>query len=301
MRAARAIASAVGVLGTLAVITSTGQAQGAVSERHHPVSGGEASPTSDTAGVTAAQLVELAGAAALRFRSLDSAVAHGYRRLGMDFPAMGEHWVNPGVVLAGKLDPATPAMLSYISVGGVPRLGGIAYALPLDSGETAPPVPGGADMWHEHDGTLEEESTRSAHHGRATSVGGPRLVVLHVWTDVPNPAGPFVAENWSLPFARLGLIPPPLFPEGAARAASLLTGGKTYFLAVARASGDTMVVSRALDRCAEQAAVVLAHPRANRAVLTPAEVDELDTAWRSALATVAVQDAGLARRLNRRH
>ena len=101
MRAARAIASA---FGALAVLTSNGQAQAAVSNTHHGLPEREVFSTSDSAGVAGVQFVAQARVAANRFRSLDSAIADGYRRLGMDFPAMGEHWVNRSAVLAGKLD-----------------------------------------------------------------------------------------------------------------------------------------------------------------------------------------------------
>ena len=179
-----------------------------------------------------------------RFRDRRAAIVAGYRRLGADFPAMGEHWVNPGLAVSGRFDPARPAMLSYVVVGGTPRLAGVVYAVPLAPGERPPAIPDLPSRWHEHNGTVDEESLAPSHdahdahdahggHGdtaSAADVPRVRLAILHAWTETPNPAGLFATDNWSLPFVRAGLAPPASPDPLAARALALVAGGEPYDL-----------------------------------------------------------------------
>src|SRR5260370_4709861 len=64
---------------------------------------------------------------------------------------------------------------------------------------------------------------------------GERVAVLHAWVWTPNPAGPFEAQNWALPFLRAGLPAPPGAPLAAAEALALGTGGVGFFAAECRA------------------------------------------------------------------
>ena len=79
-------------------------------------------------------------------------------------------------------------------------------------------------QWHEHVGSIDEESLLldHAHLGGEADGGGPRLAVMHAWVWLPNPAGTFATDNWALPFARLGLPAPPNASR-AARAVALMT------------------------------------------------------------------------------
>jgi hypothetical protein len=63
-------------------------------------------------------LAEAAAGASARFADRRLAIAAGYRRIGTDFPAMGEHWLLTGAILHAEVDPARPTMLTYVTVDG---------------------------------------------------------------------------------------------------------------------------------------------------------------------------------------
>ena len=135
-----------------------------------------------------------------KYRDPSRALADGYRPMGPETPAMGQHWVHLGILVADRVDPAAPAILEYATVKGVPELVGIAFAVPLDSTESPPDTPLPAAFWHTHRGTLADEGLSGSHAGM--SMGrGERVAVLHAWVWLPNPAGTFEAENWLLPLA----------------------------------------------------------------------------------------------------
>lgn len=133
------------------------------------------------------------------FGELGAAIAAGYRPVGPETPTMGRHWVHPGLLLAARVDPERPAILSYATIAGRPTLVGVAYALP--SGALVPQGPAPRDAWHVHDGTVMDEAVKldhSAHAAPDTVDAG--LAVLHAWLFVPNPAGMFAPDNRNLPF-----------------------------------------------------------------------------------------------------
>jgi hypothetical protein len=234
------------------------------------------------------------------FRDRNLAIAAGYRRLGMDFPSMGEHWVSPRLVIEGKFDIARPAMLTYVVVNDHPVLTGLVYAIPLSPGESPPGAFGVSAIWHEHNGTVDEESLVPEHHATPAAALGTRLAILHAWIGVLNPGGTFSAENWALPFVRLGLAVPDRFPPGAARALSLLSGARAYFTDLAdapdTASGEIHAV---LDECATRASKVLATARANANRLDAADLAELDHAWSVTLEMVSrISGPESAKRIN---
>ncbi len=159
-------------------------------------------------GDATARMLSAAREGTMRYRSIDSAIADGFKRVGVEFPAMGEHWVNLARVLENKFDPARPSVLTYITDGGRRRLAGVAYTALLAEGELPPKSAAPQAYWHEHNGSIAEESL-PLHHaaGMATDAGpgAPRLSILHAWVWLPNPAGSFVTDNWTLPLARLGI------------------------------------------------------------------------------------------------
>lgn len=179
--------------------------------------------------------------ASARLGSREAAIRAGYRRLGPDFPGMGEHWVHPQLVVRGVLDAASPPVLSFVEVDGVPVLVGLAYALPRAPGEEPPETPFGRDAWHDHSGAVDEETLLLSHpssmHG---SGGGYRLSMVHVWTGLENPDGILAQNNWALPYFRVGLGAPAASASEAARGVSLARGGRGFYeRLIARAASLT--------------------------------------------------------------
>lgn len=174
--------------------------------------------------------------ASLAFADRRDAIRQGYRKVGPDFPGMGEHWVHPSLLVSGRLDPAHPPVLSYVDLNGEPVLVGLAFALPLRPGESPPDGPLSPDLWHDHSGDVDEEtlllnsSSSMAHPDREE----PRLSMVHVWTGVPNPAGLFAQNNWTLPFVRAGVPVPDSIHVQAARGISLSGDGATFYAALVR-------------------------------------------------------------------
>ncbi len=189
----------------------------------------------DSSDPAIAALIQRVRGATVHLRDRKAAARAGYRRVGIDFPAMGEHWVNPGLLLRRGLDFDKPSILTYTMIDDRPTLTGVVFTVALDPGESPPPVAGAERPWHEHNESIADESlVRPA-------VSTPRndrrrLAVLHLWTEAPNPAGPFATENWALPFARLGFTVPDPLPPGAVRALSLAAGGDSYFTELVHAA-----------------------------------------------------------------
>src|SRR5512141_722095 len=72
-------------------------------------------------------LAEATAAATERFADRRVAAAEGYRRLGADFPGMGEHWLHPGALLSGAIDAKRPTILIYATIAGAPKLLGVGF------------------------------------------------------------------------------------------------------------------------------------------------------------------------------
>lgn len=217
-----------------------------------------------------------------RFADKRIAIAEGYRRVGTDFPGMGEHWIHPAALLSGALDSRRPTMLSYATIAGRPTLLGAGF-LVTTTGDAAADVPGWPAHWHEHSGLLTDES------GVNTSVHAPgaqttHVWVLNIWTALPNPSGRYDADNWTLPFARAGLVAPTTVDHDAARAGSLTVGaGDDYLRSMLTLSGlRTAATERAVDSTISDATVAAAAlldgARASGAV-SPSDVDALRAVW----------------------
>jgi hypothetical protein len=223
-----------------------------------------------------------AEAAAAPYRSLENAVAAGFRRLGPAFPGMGEHWIHPGRIVAGHIDPARPPVLCYAPIQGEHRLVALAFTVPLDADEPPPEYPAGAAAWHDHDGHVDEESLLLVHRHSHQGADGPRLAMFHAWLWLDNPDGVLAQNNWRLPFVQAGLDAGGLRPSAdAARALSLHTAGPDYYL--------TLFLAAAALEPAEidtLARLLAHHAGAARAWATtaPAPLDvhalaELETLW----------------------
>jgi hypothetical protein len=226
--------------------------------------------------------IECARAGTERYRDQTAAVLDGYRRIGRDFPAMGEHWIRVGLVFDGRVDVSKPEVLSYVLVSGRPQLVGVAYAVPLLRGEAPPDGPAGPDAWHDHSRTVEDETVLPLHHTSGSVQDGARLSMMHAWIWSMNPEGTFAADNWAIPFIRLGLTPHPTSSASVAKALSFATGGRDYFeLAIETAARSTAIetarVKAAMDRAQEEVQSIVRDIRG--ATLGRPQSDRLETLW----------------------
>lgn len=192
---------------------------------------------------------------------------------------MGEHWVHTGVILRGRLDPANPAILAYADIEGRPSLIGVAFAIPLAPGESPPLVAGEQREWHEHNGSVADESVFHNHDPAKPVAASTRLAILHVWSELSNPAGTFVTDNWALPFASLGLRAPAAIPVNAARALSLASGAADYYVTLLDLHGEEQDIVRAGLKEVEQRGRAMV--TAARAVgeLSAGDLGALDAMW----------------------
>ncbi|MHB1298530.1 MAG: hypothetical protein ACYC0B_08390 [Gemmatimonadaceae bacterium] len=237
-------------------------------------------------------LTDATALASTRYADRGLAIADGYRRIGTDFPGMGEHWLNTRTLLSERIDAAHPTMLVYARMLGVPTLVGVGFVL-TTTGDSAPPLapPGWPTAWHEHSGLLGDESAGVALvQAAADAARAPatRVWVLHVWNALENPAGRYVPDNWALPFARAGLVPPAGVEADAGRAFSLAVGGDAFLAAMLADAGFTQepAARQAVDSLVA-AALADAKQIVRRAELSGSrEVSESDVAglratWRT--------------------
>lgn len=264
-----------GALLALAVIAAPARAQDHGAHATAP-------PAATAPSVALRKFVEAARAGAEKYRDRNVAIATGFRRLGRDFPSMGEHWAHPAKVVAGKFDIADPGMLTYATIDGKPTLIGVVYAIPLQRGQHPPALPDGVNAWHEHNGTVDEETFLPEHGGEhSRELPGTRLAILHVWTGLHNPAGPFSAENWALPFARLGLVAPATISEAAARALSLAAGQVEFYANMldGELPASRGILRASLDQTAERArSIVVARQSGGK--LSVEQLEALEKLWK---------------------
>lgn len=196
--------------------------------------------------ITIDSLIASAARETRRFTDRRVAVEAGYRRIGTDFPGMGEHWLNVRALMRPEIDPALPTLLIYADIGGRPTLLGAGFAV-VTHGDTTPmDMPGWPDQWHEHSGLLDEES--GAHVERSHVAGGTHVWVMHAWTALENPDGATAAENWALPYLRAGLAIPAHVDASAGRALALTVGGDEFVRRLISDAGiRTAANGRAID------------------------------------------------------
>jgi hypothetical protein len=233
------------------------------------------------------EFVARARKATQRFADLSVAVTEGYVKVGPEFPAMGEHWVNGELVMRGELDAARPPILTYATIQDTRVLTGVVYTVQLKPGEAAPAAFPGAH-WHDHVGSIDEESLLFGHEGMAAT-DGLRLVVMHAWIWTENPSGMFTTDNWALPFRRLGSASPADVPVDMGRAVSLLNGGASYYRRLFAAAGqlDERAAARVDAIVTERSQRLEAWWRGRTpGPLTPTEAAMLSQAWRDLQASV---------------
>jgi hypothetical protein len=251
-----------------------------------------------------AEFVARAREGTSRYRDQQAAINAGFRRIGVDFPAMGEHWVSLHRIMADRFDAASPSILTYVRVGGVPTLAGVAYTALLEPRESLPSFSPAAPFWHEHNGTVVEESFPLDGHATPPEPGEAHLAILHAWVWTENPAGVFTTDNWSLPYMRAGVPAPRVATAELAGALSLGAGAADYYLLAARNAGrlsdaETLSAERLVRAEAVRMTAHVERLRARRA-LEPADERELVERWRAlwvAVAAVAPDRAASIRAL----
>src|SRR5262245_10999729 len=216
------------------------------------------------------------------------AVREGYSPIGRDFPGMGEHWINIHLLFDGKFDAARPEILTYAVLSGKPKLLGVAYALPLLQGEHSPDWPAPPEAWHDHFRSLEDETVLPEHQSAGHAGDGPRITMLHAWIGLENPDGGFAADNWALPYARLGITPPEKAPLEAAKSLSLMTGGGEYFTLCIEAlaplnRAERTRISAEFSRARGRVEALLTD---HSSALTPQQLMRLATIWSETWAAI---------------
>ena len=239
-----------------------------------------------------------------RYASLDSAIADGYRRLGGDLPTMGEHWIHPSRVMFGRLDAARPSILLYVRHDGAPLLAGVAYTVVLARDAPYPDYPAGQGAWHEHNGTVDEETLPLGHAMHTPSTQPTRVAILHAWVWIENPRGVWTADNWMLPFVRAGLTPDSAH-AAAARALSLTaTGAVDYYVRVIATTvgGDEAQLTHARAEVERAATRVADIRRTASQQLGDADAQRLETVWDELWVRIAADgDGARAARVRRLH
>ena len=235
-----------------------------------------------------ARFIASARAATERYRDQSAAVADGYRRIGPDFPSMGEHWLSVSLAVHAEVDPLHPPILEYVTVAGKPMLAGVAYTQLVRNALPQAPIPAPGSAWHFHQGSVDEESFVLSHAAGQVAGGDstvPRIGVLHAWLWLENPAGVFATDNWALPWRRMGISPPEWIGNGspADLAAALAAGGDRYFTTLLRYREHLTPeqedhLARALNRHATEIRVLV---EAGRAGAEPPKQDDLFAAWAS--------------------
>jgi hypothetical protein len=192
---------------------------------------------------TRERFVADARAGTAQYQNPSTAIADGFKRVGVEFPAMGEHWVSLSRVLENRFDARRPSVLIYITTHGKRQLAGVGYTALLGDGDQPPRSAATLADWHEHNGSVIDESLPVHGHAdkhstlppEAAALGATRLAILHVWAWTKNPAGTFVTENWSLPLTRRGMSSRTLKPA-TVRALSLAGDSASYYEQTLRTS-----------------------------------------------------------------
>ena len=210
----------------------------------------------------ASPFLDAARAGTSKYRSVDAAVADGFKPVGTEFPFMGEHWVNLPRVLENRFDASQPSVLIYVNGARGRELAGVGYTALLAAGEKPPVSAAPESAWHEHNGSVVDESLPGLHDGghdgghtgghsggHASGQNGElRLAVMHAWIWTDNPAGVFVTDNHALPFARQGSAPRAM-SVAALRGLTLAQDSAGYYLQTLRtALQATDVEERRLAR-----------------------------------------------------
>ena len=190
---------AVVILGLVAVATTAcgSNPPAAASTPSH----GGAPPTSTVSAALARQL-NAAHAATARYASDPAtAVRDGYMIITPMMPGMGLHYLNPTIQ---GFDPAKPPILVYAKTGTRSHLVALEWVFPEKP--STPPLEGATygsfdAACHFKDGTFTPAAAESAcaktnpETSAPFTFWHPKLVTLHVWVWLHNPAGLYHPTN----------------------------------------------------------------------------------------------------------
>jgi hypothetical protein len=282
----------------------------AASHAHHPFHESVVTGTSEGEAAALAAFLAEAEEAARALGTPAEALLAGYRPLGPDFPGMGVHWIHPARMLRSGVDPARPPLLTFLDTPTGPLLTGVAFGAYLGPDEAPPPLDFPV-RWHDHTGTIEEETLKlgpaahgghagghgedaaahsghtTAHEERATvhDAGQSRMAMMHAWVGLSNPDGILAQDNWAVPFVRVGLAVPEAPTPEAGKALHLVAGGDAYYLglfqrAAPLSPGEIARLEHLLERHREEVEALTAPIRASGGPSDPL-VGPLAAIWTS--------------------
>jgi hypothetical protein len=137
---------------------------------------------------------------ALKYNTVDKAIAAGYFNTTNDVPFMGAHFINSRYLGDGVFDPAKPEGLLFSKLGnpnGAWNLVGVWYLILPGQGGSSLTVPpqgfaGNLDLWHQHYGLCtragiisENNSEESCAADHGSYIGDLRWM-MHTWVYPEN-------------------------------------------------------------------------------------------------------------------
>jgi hypothetical protein len=131
-------------------------------------------------------------------------------------PFQGQHWLHRARAERSFADLGWPSFVMFVPINGRWQAAGLAYSSRIGHDDPPPMELAGVHApWHLHQWcfAIPGEGIALAdgfddcmrRHGRPTP---QQLAMVHVWTSVPSPEGPFAHDNPALPFLAVGLRPP---------------------------------------------------------------------------------------------
>jgi hypothetical protein len=128
-------------------------------------------------------------------------------------PFQGQHWLHRWRVFGGSPDLATPSFVMFVPIDGGWKVAGLAYSRRISPDSVVPSTLGGvATPWHLHQPCVVvpgEGAAITDGDADCRARGGlprpPEIAMVHAWTGVANPEGPFAHDNVALPYWVTGL------------------------------------------------------------------------------------------------
>ena len=143
-------------------------------------------PISETTREALEQQQAQARAVALKYPTVASAVAAGYRESTVYVPCIGAHYTNTGLV--GSFNAATPSELLYDGTRPDSKIVGLSY-LVFHPGGPPPGFAGPNDRWHQHtfngglciNGGGLVIGAESMSDSQCAKAGGRKVALTDIW------------------------------------------------------------------------------------------------------------------------